>query len=526
MISPRTAGAQEHTANAAPVPEALRALASVEHLPKKGDSGPVSWSTGAYVYDGAGNIAVIGTRVFVYDEENRLRQYLPGGLLTTQVYDYDRYGNQVSNTIQGAIGVDLTTNHLTGSVIGYDDAGNLVQWTPSRSPSAVHYAYDGFSMLQEVSVAGVLKGRYIYTADDERVRIDTPAASLTHWTVRAFDNQELRDVELQGTTWSLFRDFIHRDSKLLATVTPVRVENDSLDHLGTPRLVTDQTGVKIGYHEYYPFGVEATPAGTLDEGNPRRFTGHERDLDPQGGDQGLDYMHARYYDRFIGRFLSVDRSRNWAKAMELPQAWNRYPYSRDNPMRLVDLDGNDDKDFRILTVNVNVVYSNEDINGESLRQVTEQGIAYSRAFFTAAGIKLSVHRYEGAINMSAGLANMSGPVKTGSGDVNLKDFVKSQPNALNVVVTGDFAITGLTKGPGGPTVIGNSSDKMVFDDEMGHALGNVTAVHDFLGISNTLTDMRMDLQETFVENGLRMDDWFVETFRDTADQVNNQPPPL
>jgi hypothetical protein len=114
-------------------------------------------------------------------------------------------------------------------------------------------------------------------------------------------------------------------------------------------------------------------------------------------------------------------------------------------------------------------------------------------------------------------------VKTSSGDVSLSDFMKSQKNALNVLVSADFGgVTGKTAGVGGPTIIGNAADKMVFNDEMGHALGNVTIV-DVPLVSNTLADIRMDLQETFVEWGWSLSPWYDETFRKNAEKLNGSP---
>jgi RHS repeat-associated protein len=62
-----------------------------------------------------------------------------------------------------------------------------------------------------------------------------------------------------------------------------------------------------------------------------KFTGHERD------DVNLDYMHARYYLPFGGRFLSVDPGRDWDRHQ--PQSWNLYAYVRNNPVVASDPDG-------------------------------------------------------------------------------------------------------------------------------------------------------------------------------------------
>jgi RHS repeat-associated protein len=100
------------------------------------------------------------------------------------------------------------------------------------------------------------------------------------------------------------------------------------DHLGTPRLVTDEDGNAVSRHDYEPFGVEFPGAHNP---NTRRFTGHERDFET-----GLDYMGARYFASFDARFLSVDPSPG---NLENPQSQNRYNYTLNNPLKFVDPSG-------------------------------------------------------------------------------------------------------------------------------------------------------------------------------------------
>ena len=84
------------------------------------------------------------------------------------------------------------------------------------------------------------------------------------------------------------------------------------DHLGTPRMIIDQTGMlaNIKRHDYLPFGEELfAPAGgrtgplgyTAGDGVRQQFTAKERDVET-----GLDYFLARYYSSVQGRFASPD----------------------------------------------------------------------------------------------------------------------------------------------------------------------------------------------------------------------------
>jgi RHS repeat-associated protein len=66
-----------------------------------------------------------------------------------------------------------------------------------------------------------------------------------------------------------------------------------------------------------------------------KFTGHERDR-LANDVHALDYMHARYYNYGVGRFLSVDPV--FGRPHD-PQSWNRYAYVLNNPLRYTDPDG-------------------------------------------------------------------------------------------------------------------------------------------------------------------------------------------
>ena len=118
------------------------------------------------------------------------------------------------------------------------------------------------------------------------------------------------------------------------------------DHLGTPRMVLDQTGslANLKRHDYLPFGEELfAPTGgrstalgyASGDGIRQQFTGKERDFET-----GLDYFGARYYSAIQGRFTGVDPE-NASGDLKDPQSWNGYAYARNNPLHFVDPDGRD-----------------------------------------------------------------------------------------------------------------------------------------------------------------------------------------
>jgi RHS repeat-associated protein len=325
-------------------PQAVAALNALKGAKPAPQVGAYAWTTGAYQYDGAGNIFAIGPQQFGYDTVNRLTygKVIGPTLSSEQSFYYDEYGNMTSRVTGGTphpISVDAATNHLSATGVAYDDAGNLTQFQPDGSGHLYHFTYDALNMMKgEKLDSETTHLDYIYTADDERIAVDDRTTGISHWKIRGLGKKVLADFQLQGTTWTLSRDYAYRDGVLLAAFTPSLVHHMSVDHLGSPRLVTDANGVKVAFHTYLPFGEEM--GVDTSDGESLKFTGHERDLDPANGNFPLDYMHARYYAAMPGRFLSVDPVVDIKTNLTNPQGWNRYSYVRNNPLRWTDPTGN------------------------------------------------------------------------------------------------------------------------------------------------------------------------------------------
>jgi RHS repeat-associated protein len=297
-------------------------------------------SSGTYSYDGSGNIIGIGADTFRYDAEGRLVRAIVRGV--QEDYVYDAFGNRTSATgatnclgtapCTAPVSVSPSTNHLTNSDVSYDAAGSVT------AASGANYSYDGTGMMTR-SIAGSDDRQYVYTADDERIAVRQGLS--WNWSVRDLRGKVLREytstegASLTQTGRQWIKDYIWRDGLLLASTDATGTYHYHLDHLGTPRLITDANHVRVAEHAYYPFGSEIsiTPHESTEE--PMKFTGHERDI-VAGGYLTLDYMHARYYSSSLGRFLSVDPMDGSAHK---PQSWNRYTYVEDNPMKFTDADG-------------------------------------------------------------------------------------------------------------------------------------------------------------------------------------------
>ena len=101
------------------------------------------------------------------------------------------------------------------------------------------------------------------------------------------------------------------------------------DHLGSTSVLTDANGTVEQDVAYYPYGDTRNNTGTADVAY--KYTGKEQD-----GSTGLYFYEARYYDPVLGRFISPDTI---VPDPLDPQAFNRYCYVLNNPLKYTDPSG-------------------------------------------------------------------------------------------------------------------------------------------------------------------------------------------
>jgi len=203
------------------------------------------------------------------------------------------------------------------------------------------------------------------------------------------------------------------------------------DHLGTVRMITDNSGAVVSRHDYEPFGVEIAPVVET-ANNTHQFTGHERDANT-----GYDYMHYRSYGSNIGRFMKPD---NITGNPLNPQSWNLYSYVRGNP------------------VNFNDPTGHQEARPSSTVNTSESGIAGSHEMQSWGGWNDSVSDTTSNLNHkltlnsirpapAPGDSNFIGPVAPGT---KINDpFSIIDKNGKTIGVTGP---------PGPPTAKGDTND--------------------------------------------------------------------
>lgn len=274
-----------------------------------------------------------GTTTFVqtylYDSLNRLTEAkeVTGAQQTwKQNFGYDKFGNrtqfaQIVGTQQLVINnltlpqVDVASNRfVTGQGYEYDLNGNL-----TKNAQGLGFIFDGNNKQTEVKdAANVVIGLYFYDGNGKRVKKVTAEETV----IFVYDST----------------------SKLIAEHSTKNVVNPKIsyltrDHLGTPRVITDQNRQVISRRDHMPFGENITAnRSTTDkygaEDNVRQgFTGYQKDKET-----GLDFAEARYYYSNHGRFTAVDPLLASGKGPN-PQTFNRYVYCLNRPIVAIDPSG-------------------------------------------------------------------------------------------------------------------------------------------------------------------------------------------
>ena len=321
----------------------------------RSDSGsnPI-WESGEHLYDRRTQLRRIYKSVdgveLNYDKLDRLSSYKKGGL-TQRDYVYDTFDNlkQVDGRDPGdsdwanVFTVAGGSNRVTHADIDgdsrstvYDARGHITQygtntfeWDPTGLLRYYKNNENGFQALN------------IYNASGQRVAVmEDYSGSDTRLLFMARGPsgkvmREFRFASVSSPTYA-YKDYIWAGSQLRA----YRGTGDDsmmhvhLDHLGTPRVVTQGNSQYLAEVDDDPYGNPLAGGGV--RGLRIGFTGHEMDRNgPEPGvdEESLSYnFGARSYVPELGRFVSPDPGRD-------SSSWSLYGYAGNSPMMMVDPTG-------------------------------------------------------------------------------------------------------------------------------------------------------------------------------------------
>lgn len=278
-----------------------------------------------------GSSGFTASQSYNYDDLNRLSsatETISSSIVWKQTFSYDRYGNRRfdtsgsnTTTIPGGCSsavcnptIDTANNRFTsGQGYSYDNNGSVTQDAEGKQ-----FVYDAENRQKTFGTggSGTNGGEYFYDGEGKRVR-KVVGAVETIFVYNAV-GQLISEYELSEATPTNTTQYLTED------------------HLGSPRIITDQSGNVISRHDYTAFGEEVSSSqrvsglGYTTDNIRQQYTGYERDQE-----SGLDYAQARYYNPKHGRFTSVDPLTASA-SIRNPQTFNRYSYVLNSPYKFTD----------------------------------------------------------------------------------------------------------------------------------------------------------------------------------------------
>jgi RHS repeat-associated protein len=290
----------------------------------------------SYTYDKVSNLKSIGDGVYganasaaltnvAYDSLHRLTSITRPAVSQTTAFSYDSIGNITANGENGTQGYTYgirlphAVKTANGQSYAYDANGNMLVRGNQR------LSYDPENRLAYVVTSNTWT-RFGYDAAGARLWKENGGTNgLQVWIGNHYE-------EKNGQI--LFHVLVADRS--VCTFDPTGTNVFTYyhpDHLHSTAIETDQSGNRIQHYEYMVFGQDRFTESSTAFSLSRRFTGQILDEDT-----GLYFYGGRYYDPVLGRFIQPDST---IPDLFDPQAYNRYSYVFNNPLKYFDPTGHE-----------------------------------------------------------------------------------------------------------------------------------------------------------------------------------------
>lgn len=212
----------------------------------------------------------------------------------------------------------------------YDEMGNTVM--KNKGVDIWTYVYEKRNLLEQVEKDQHVIAQYQYDGDGYRTMKTEWIESLQEYQTKIYIYSGTNVIYEKNLNTAQEATYVYGLAGRIARRVGDLKDYYHIDHLGSTRLITDESGNVVTEVVYEPFGEPVTGQDAH-----YLFSGKERDMST-----GLYYYGARYYDPELGRFITRDVSRN---CIEDPQSLNKYSYCKNNPLAYVDPDGKMERKF-------------------------------------------------------------------------------------------------------------------------------------------------------------------------------------
>ncbi|QJD85852.1 RHS repeat protein [Cohnella herbarum] len=259
----------------------------------------------------------------MYDDNNKEL------LKKTTDYLYDNNGNQLRTKVSFVLPYNSGKRQGTdGTLFGDDVTGDI-----SALIESVSNTFDGFNRLVKTekvkggnrsTVTFVYDGNDLRTQKVSRSSTDGYTAKVTNYV---YDRQHVI-LETDATGDTAVR-YVHGINYIARIDASSKLSYYLFNGHGDVVQTVSETGTVENQYDYDIFG---NPTLTIEKYEASiRYAGEFFDAEV-----GLYYLRARYYDPYIGRFISED---TYKGKINDPLSLNRYTYANNDPIMYVDPTG-------------------------------------------------------------------------------------------------------------------------------------------------------------------------------------------
>ncbi len=274
-----------------------------------------------YTYSNSNTLLKLVERMFNESNKEIARK--------TTKYVYDDNGNQLKQSVSHTLPDSTKLRPATTGTAYGDNVANSIDKLVEKTS----YTYDGFNRLKKTeTIKDSIRttAEYTYNGDDLRVS-KTLKKSSNNYTAEVtnyqYDRQNvILETDANNNIQARYIKGINYIAKLdNKNTTTYFLYNGHGDVVQT----VDEAGTLQNQYDYDIWG---NPTLTIETtSNAIRYAGEFLD-----NETGLYYLRARYYDPYIGRFISEDSY--WGEDSN-PLSLNLYTYCENDPIRHVDPSG-------------------------------------------------------------------------------------------------------------------------------------------------------------------------------------------
>ncbi len=272
------------------------------------------------------------------------------------------WGGEVQGGTAGLssdIWYSYTNNRRNG--FSYDASGNLT------NDIGQAFTYDATGQQTASSYTNL---QNFYDGDGLRVkRTEDGMAPTLYLRSSVLGGQVVAEIVWASVSWQWSRGYVYLGSQLLA-LQQNGVYWMHEDPVTKSKRVTNSAGTVVSTVELDPWGAD-TPRSSNGAFQPKKFTSYERDAN------GSDRAMFRRYNRWHSRFDQPDPYEG-SSSLTDPQSFNRYAYTRNDPVNFVDPSGLDPEEYGPGDI-IHIPapgrrWSNDPTDGAMLAAVTGSGL--------------------------------------------------------------------------------------------------------------------------------------------------------